>query len=903
VHLREKIRLDGSWAFWPDPAAALEPASLAAESSFQINVPAPWQSQAEDLRLYSGAAWYRRQFELPTDWKESRIFLRIEAADYFTEVWVNDYEVGSHEGGYLPFEFDITGAVIPGENSLTVKVDDPPAVFSEIPHGKQSWYGPLSGIWQSVWLERRAEVHIQNLLLYPDLDEQMVSIQVDLNTTPYGPLYLITKVLAPDGQVVAEDRKPAPFRGSGLKIAVPIQNPLTWSPERPHLYTLEALLEDNLGQVDQVSKHFGFRKIETRNGRLYLNGEQLYLRGALDQDYYPEKICTPPVGSFLEDQIRKAKELGLNCLRCHIKVADPSYYDAADRLGMLIWTELPNWSVLTEDSGRRGRETMQGIVDRDGHHPSIIIWTIINEDWGTDLVNNTGHRRWLKDTYRWLKSLDPSRLVVDNSACHPNFHIQSDIEDYHFYRGIPDQRHEWDEFVNAFASRSSFTYCPNGETVRTGAEPLIVSEFGNWGLPDIELLKDQHGRDPWWFETGFEWSQGVVFPQGIRSRFKTLGLGNVFGSWRGFIEATQWQQYQALKYEIESMRRRPEISGYVITELTDVHWECNGLLDMNRNQRIFHNVFAEINTDTVIIPEWERVSYWVGETAQVALYIAHGAGQTVLGARLHWQLVGPAGECWAEGWLNVPSLNPGQTVFAGTASFVVPALNVSSTARLEFDVLSVSGSKLASNHLDLVFYPRIEIGPDFPVIYTPERDLADTLMKLGYHLADKPGEAQLVVAAKVDQPLLQHLQDGGRLLMLADRLPVEAQIIPGVKLPGAKLVLRKSTPWEGNWASSFSWVDRKGAFAPLLGRPLVDHSFDRVIPERVMLGWRDWEFPALVKAGIVVGWIHQPAALIGERWYGQGKVIFNAFRLDNLALAEDPTAAHLFISLLKHTIR
>ena len=144
-----------------------------------------------------------------------------------------------------------------------------------------------------------------------------------------------------------------------------------------------------------------------------------------------------PSVEFLEDQFRKAKELGLNCLRCHIKAADPRYYEVADRMGLLVWTELPNGGMSTDRSRGRKEKLLKGIVDRDGNHPSIVIWTIINENWGVDLVHDADHRDWLKRTFAWLKAYDPTRLVVDNSPLAPSFHVESDIADYHFYAAIP----------------------------------------------------------------------------------------------------------------------------------------------------------------------------------------------------------------------------------------------------------------------------------------------------------------------------------------------------------------------------------------------------------------------------------------------------------------------------------
>ena len=357
---------------------------------------------------------------------------------------------------------------------------------------------------------------------------------------------------------------------------------------------------------------------------MYLNGKPFYLRAALDQDYYPDTICTLPSVEFLEDRFNKAKQLGLNALRCHIKVPDPRYYEVADRLGLLIWAELPNAGDSTELSRERKELTLKGLIDRDGNHPSIFCWTLINENWGVDLVHDAYHRAWLKKLYLWLKSYDPSRLVVDNSPLAPSFHVQTDLADFHFYAAIPDSREDWDQFVEELAGRAEWLFSPEGDAVITGQEPLLCSEFGNWGLPDPEKLRDAAGAEAWWFETGHDWSEGVMYAHGVRNRFQDWSLDRVFGTFESFVEATQWQQFRALKYQIEAMRRRPQIAGYVITELTDCHWEANGLLDMRSNPRVFHNLFHSINADTVILPTLDRPAYWSGDAVRLSLCVAHG---------------------------------------------------------------------------------------------------------------------------------------------------------------------------------------------------------------------------------------------------------------------------------------
>ena len=209
--------------------------------------------------------------------------------------------------------------------------------------------------------------------------------------------------------------------------------------------------------TDAVHETFGFRSIEARDGFLHLNGQPLYLRAALDQDYYPDGSGTAPSLDLLEDQLRKAKAMGLNCLRLHIKVPDPRYYEVADRLGMLVWTEIPNVETWTPSSAARLRATMEGILERDRNHPCIVIWTLINEDWGTRLRESAEQRAWIVAEYDWLKAEDPLRLVVDNSACFPNVHVKTDIDDYHYYRAVLERQQEWQALTNEFAARPACT--------------------------------------------------------------------------------------------------------------------------------------------------------------------------------------------------------------------------------------------------------------------------------------------------------------------------------------------------------------------------------------------------------------------------------------------------------------
>src|SRR4051794_7324910 len=894
--LASRISLDGTWDFLHVSDDRLSgPAEVRS-----IEVPGPWQAQFADLRMRAGIGIYRRHFDLPEDWLGHSLWLRFGAVFHNSAVWLNGAHVGSNEGGFLPFSFEVSEHLRPGWNEIKVRVDSPtdnPAEFpespfAEIPFGKQSWYGPLSGIWQSVYLERRVADHIKRLRIRPERATGDVQGKLFFATNLTDDVAIAIRVTDPTGAVVAEQEHAARAGDDTLSFDFHVADPKCWSPEAPNLYGLSVAMRRGGEAVDVVEEGFGFRTIETRDGKLYLNGEPLYLRGALDQDYYPDTICTVPSVEFLEDQFRKAKELGLNCLRCHIKAADPRYYEVADRIGMLIWTELPNGGMSTVRSRERKEKLLKGIVDRDGNHPSIVIWTIINENWGVDLVHDADHRDWLKRVFAWLKSYDPTRLVVDNSPLAPSFHVESDIADYHFYAAIPDHRDEWDKFVDALARRASWLYSPHGDAVISGREPLMCSEFGNWGLPYPDDLRREDGAEPWWFETGHDWGDGVMYAHGVQNRFTDWSLDRVFGDLRRFVTAAQWQQFRALKYQIEAMRRKPTLAGYVITELHDFHWESNGLLDMRRNPRVFHELFHIINSDTVIVPKWERVSYWAGETARFEIAVAHGAGAAIEGAQLSIRLGDD------ERQLSLPRLEAPTVLDLGAIELRVPAMAEAGMRRAHVELRGANGRLIAHNHLDMAVHPaRTGRRHSGERVWSPNRKILARLRALGYDVARRMEDATIVVSNTHNEAIAGHVRAGARLLLLPEAEGALHPFFPHWQ--NVKIRARAGSPWMGDWASSFAWLRRADHFAALPGGPLLDESFDRVIPDYVISGCILLDFQARVFGGLVVGWIHKPVALGVERSYGRGRMAASTFRLFRDAPMADPTATMLLDRLVE----
>ena len=870
--MRPQISLDGPWQFQFDPQNTLPLDQISAWRTIQV--PGPWQAQFDDLRLAAGVGWYRRAVDVPADWAGRAVFLCFGAVDYYAEVWVNGQRVGDHEGGYLPFAFDVSRLLhFGGANEIVVRVLDPGGGLAsfgmdgweelfpqfpsdEIPRGKQSWYGPVGGIWQPVYLEARAPHFIRQLHVTPDGLSGRVSVEAWLSGGQAA-AQLRLACLAPDGSAVAEARADLSPGQAQATLTFAIDDPALWHPDTPHLYTLHADLVQGDQVIDRQTATFGIRTFEARDGRLWLNGRVFYMRGVLDQDYYPEGIYTPPSLDYLRAQFQQAKAMGLNLLRCHIKVPDPRYLQAADEVGLLLWVDVPSWGRLTEAAGRRARETFAGMVARDWNHPSLVMWALVNEDWGTDLPGSEADRRWLLETYAWARRVDPHRVIVDNSPCIPNFHLQTDVDDYHFYAAMPDSIDLWQDFVTHFASRAPFTFSPNGDAVRTNQEPLVVSEFGNWGLPDLDTLKSAYdGKEPWWFATG---GDGVVRPAGAEARFREAGLESVFGDWSSMAVATQWAQYRALKHEIEVMRAEPAIQGYVITEFTDLHWECNGLLDMARNPRVFAALMPALNADTFIVPRWERLAYWAGEPVAVDVLVSHYGANPLRGATLRWSLEGAD----LSGAFGPLDLEPGMVGPGGRVAFVAPPVQTQARAALRFWLEGAAGEVIARNELSMAVFPTAAQRAFAPLAaWAGDPVLGAWLEARGY----TPGaDGGLQVVARLDDDALRYVERGGRALLCT----TEAGPVPG--LSGVEVAARENTLWAGNWAGGFGWL--QPGVTRLAAGPLIDFAWRGAIARHVITG-----APAEdTLAGYFVGWVHRAAAFLVRVRLGQGVLTLTTF--------------------------
>jgi hypothetical protein len=654
-------QLTGEWAFRTDPEDRGDEADWADEgwpgAERTVEVPHAWQ-EAADLTEYTGAAWYRREFESPEIDDGERALLRFGAVDHEATVYVDGDRVGHNEGGYLPFEVDATDALAGGgTHTLAVRVYDPEDL-AEIPHGKQGapWYTRVSGIWQAADLAVVPETRVADARVTPDLDRD--AARVEIEAVGPGATDRTARVhVEREGETVAVGECPLTAPGDDAatdaaatgELTVAVSDPDYWTPADPALYDLRVELAGGASEAatDEYADYFGLRSFEVREGRFYLNGEPFRMRGALDQAYYPETHYRPAdLGTFREE-IQTAKDLGFNTLRKHIKPAHPAFVELADRLGILVWQEPANPDVCTEASKRAVREQLWGMIERDYNRPSVAVWGLYNEEWGIgnpqgdaeedSLWADAEKQNYVADLYRETRERDPTRVVCDNSGW---AHVATDVNDYHEYFPLPDRADAWADRFGEMLDAPGGNYGVDDPDPPAEAAALVVSEFGTWGLPDVESLRERYGGDPPWFD--HDWLDGLKDPAGVDGRFADSHLSEAYADLASLAADWQRREVRSVAHQIETMRAEDRVAGYVITEFSDIEWEFNGVLDYTRERKGFHEDFAAVNDDLLVLAEPAERAVRPGETLRADLVVVNDTTEAV-DARIEWTFRGEAG--------------------------------------------------------------------------------------------------------------------------------------------------------------------------------------------------------------------------------------------------------------------
>ena len=515
--------LNGLWNYALTERAAK---TAPAENEGQILVPYPYESALSGVgkgSIPDKKLWYRHNFTVPAGWKGQRIILHFGAVNWEATVKVNGQRVGSHKGGYDGFDFDITGALQAGGNTLEVAVSNPVDANGGQVVGKQRakseaiWYTASTGIWQTVWLEPVPTTSIKNLAIVPDIDDGTLSVKTQLSGAPGEAGKGATiEVEAFDGQRSLGKKSGA----EGKPIELSLSKPKLWTPETPKLYNLRVSLLQNGKTLDSVDSYFAMRKASVGRDakgvmRLMLNNRFVMQRGVLDQGYWPDGLYTAPSDEALQYDIVMAKKLGFNMCRKHAKVEPARWYYHADKLGLLVWQDMPQGFVTdpSPEVATQFKAEWQRIIEQNRNSPSIIVWTTFNEGWGQHATGGI---------VDFTRHIDPSRPVDEASGW--NDAGTGDIADFHNYP-------------------SPKTRKPDGKRA------TVNGEFGGIGL----------------IEAGHTWNTDVK-----------MNYGEARNGW----DLTR--QYQALMRTAHALRDNSQASAFVYTQLTDVEQETNGLLTYDR---------------------------------------------------------------------------------------------------------------------------------------------------------------------------------------------------------------------------------------------------------------------------------------------------------------------------------
>lgn len=559
------LSLNGPWEFeFDDANAGLEENWAAGTRKFSrtIVVPFAFESKLSGIgdTSFHPWVWYRRSFTVPEAWKGKRILLHFGAVDYRAMVWINGRYVGGHTGGHVPFSYDITSHLQRGANVVTVRAEDPPT-DRYVPRGKQYWepksrgifYTRTTGIWQPVWIEAAGDSYLTKVRITPSNDGA-VRFEARI-ARPQADLEFRAAIRFQDREVTS-----GAVRNDGPRalLALAVQEPRLWSAGSPNLYDVTFELRRGGAVLDRVQSYFGFRSVSTGNGRVLINGRPVFLKMVLDQGYWPESTITPPSDEAIQYDIRMTKEMGFNGARKHQKLEDPRYLYWADKMGLYVSSEMANAYLFDEDYVQRFTQEWIEAVERDYNHPSIIMWVPINESWGVPDLNDPRQQNHLKALYTLTKSLDATRLVIDNDGWE---HVDTtDLFAIHDYARTGALLYETYKDLGTKgipARRTGRSFLAPG--YRYNGTPILLSEFGG-----IAYIPPGHQVPPdAWGYAGVEKT-----PEEALARL--------------------WGLYEAIA-------KIPEFAGLCYTQLTDVEQEVNGLLTYDRKPKFDVKRIREIN--------------------------------------------------------------------------------------------------------------------------------------------------------------------------------------------------------------------------------------------------------------------------------------------------------------------
>ena len=568
---KDWLCLNGEWEFEIDNALVGEAKKYWNRPSLDGKITVPYCPESVLSGVgntdFMNCVWYRKTVTLPAEFAGKRTVIHFGAVDYLATLYVNGKKIGTHQGGYTPFSFDITDALTEGENVIVLSAFDDVRSCKQ-PGGKQSlefgshgcFYTRTTGIWQSVWLEPVDAARVVTYRVYPDVANGAVTIQFQTTSAAMG----TQLTLSASYEGVHMGYVTATVNGCATTVTLPLKETHLWEIGQGRLYDLSVILRKNGAIVDAFDGYFGLREVGLTDKGMTLNGKLFFGRYILDQGFFPDGIYTAPSDEALKKDIEYSLQLGFTGARMHQKVFDPRYLYWADRLGYLLWGEYPSWGIDISNAScvkNYLREWLEA-VERDFSHPSVIGWCPINETWN---LFNEGNANQCDDVvdmiYRATKYTDPTRPCIDTSG---NYHVvHCGLWDVHDYEQNPEKfAANYAKIDEGLVVDQVYRKEPKRQVY--DGTPVFVSEYGGIGW-DTDSPTDS-------------WGYGVS----VKSEEEFIA------------------RYKGLT---DALLDNEHIMGLCYTQLTDVEQECNGLLTYNRRFKFDPAIFHEINTRKAKIEE------------------------------------------------------------------------------------------------------------------------------------------------------------------------------------------------------------------------------------------------------------------------------------------------------------
>jgi len=569
----EWLNLNGDWefAFDDDNAGAGQGWHDGRELPNRITVPFAYQTELSGIndKTIHECVWYARTFEISEQWVGRDLLLNFGAVDYSSTIWINGKEVGHNQGGHVPFQFEIAPYITTGSNRLTVRVED--SQSPEQPRGKQSAAGLphgidyycTTGIWQTVWLEPVPPIRLEEIKVITHAQRNILDLTIFLHA-PSSPWRIQVEV-SEQGKIVASGEDLTAVATGRVVLSIPYAK--LWAPETPHLYDLRIRLFKDQEVLDEVRSYVGLRGIKLVDGEFLLNGEPTYLKMILDQGYWPDGLLTAPTDEAIQTDIGWIKMFGFNGVRKHQKIEDPRWLYWCDRLGLLVWEEMPNAREWSSKAENLLSAEWQTAVRRDYNHPCIVAWVPVNESMGfPDMEHeHAGQYAFIERMVRVTRRLDPTRPVIDNDGWE-----HTDITDI---CAIHDYTATGVEIENRYAHTLAGKGLPH--RVWVGGKPLFARGSRYRGQP---IVLSEVG--------GF-----LTIPDELPPEKRDL-LYQFYGSYQKPEELLE--RYRDLISGIASLKF---LAGFCYTQLTDIEQEMNGLLTYDRHPKISPEAVSEINRE------------------------------------------------------------------------------------------------------------------------------------------------------------------------------------------------------------------------------------------------------------------------------------------------------------------